>query len=1474
MKRLSATSIIFILLALSFIPTIIFASNSTFSLRFAPKDLTFEKAGDYDRVKLAECRFSAEPGKPLLPVRYVQIAIPADQEVERVEVISFQRQELVGGYDIYPAQPFLPLTDLPTKGGEISLTPADPSIYSSSSEYPGVIARVTNNGFLGGQHLAGVALYPLQYIPAERKLILYTQIEFKLVFKPASHFPAPVYNRSEKGADFYSDLVRSLVINPEEVKVEAKGSLSQEDEVDYLIITGSSFVPIFQPLADWKIKKGISTEIKDVAWVTANYSGYDNPEKIRNCIRDYYAHHGTKWVLLGGDTPILPHRMAPVMEENIPCDYYFSDLDSNWDANGDHIYGEFEDAVDLYPDVFVGRAPSNNVTQAQTFVNKCLTYETNPPTDYQNRILYAAEWLWSETNGAECKNYIDTSFVPGYFQDTKLYESSGNLNWANFRDGLNQGQNIINHNGHGNTSLISIGSDFWVNQDMDNLTNGSRSSLFYTFACITAAIDNDCLGEHFINNPNGGGIAYCGNTRYGWGVVGDPLSGPGPELDIEFFRILFDSSVYQVGKALGNSKLPFVPISSDPDGLGPYYRWSLYTLLLLGDPTLDLWTNIPGQLSVTHAPNCYAGMNYFEVDVAQDNALVCCSMEGEILGRAYSNGGSAMVYFDSPLTTVGAMLVTVTKHDYLPYQDTAMVIPTEGPCVIYRSHQMDDSPGNNNGVINPGEIIWMPVTVKNIGIEDAHNVTATLREEDNYIVILDGVKNFGNIDSGMTASSFGHYIFQVDPSCPDSHVVKFTLEVTSSEGTWSSYFLEMAVEPDFSFTANLDAVYVRQGDSTRIRLYLNSLGGFNQQVTLTHSALPPEVSGIFSPDQLIPTDSSVFRIFPSLLAVPGIYPFTITADGGGVTHYREVALGIMPTPYYGPVWHISTAGHDVIGNGSETFPFRTIQKGIESSKSGDTVLAEKGRYVENINFLGKAILVGSNFIYDHLESTIDSTIIDGDSSGSVVSFWSYEGSNSIIRGFTLTHGYSPYGGGIYCDGSSPTIVDNVLVGNACSVYERGSGIFCGYGSRARIFRNLIYHSKGAPAIRFYSHCEGQVINNTVCDNSLGGLSIRYDSFVYVKNNIFCINAAFGIQTELVSEADISYNDVYGQGNGNYIGDLTDQTGLHGNISSDPLFADDYHLAWGSPCIDAGDPADSVPLGAGVRNDMGAREHWYQGPWVFYHSHSIDDSGGNSNGAVNPGEIIAMPVSLKNNGSEIAYGVSGTLRTADEFITVTDSLKNFGDIGVGMTAVSLGDFGFEVDSLCPSLHPVEFTLEMTDGYSTWTSRFTEMVSDSDFAITAVSESVQVESGKYKDFQLIGTSLGGFGSEVSLSHSPLPSGVSGQFLPVHLIPTDTSIFRISTTSEAVSGKYSVTVAAAGGGIAHEMELTYNVLVRGDCNRNGVVDVGDVVYLTNYAYKDGPLPDPKAAGDVNCDGLINVGDIIYLLNYLYRGGPAPTC
>ena len=74
--------------------------------------------------------------------------------------------------------------------------------------------------------------------------------------------------------------------------------------------------------------------------------------------------------------------------------------------------------------------------------------------------------------------------------------------------------------------------------------------------------------------------------------------------------------------------------------------------------------------------------------------------------------------------------------------------------------------------------------------------------------------------------------------------------------------------------------------------------------------------------------------------------------------------------------------------------------------------------------------------------------------------------------------------------------------------------------------------------------------------------------------------------------------------------------------------------------------------------------------------------------------------------------------------------------------------------------------------------------------------------------------------------------------------------------------------------EVELPF---MRGDANRDGVINVTDVVYLINYLFlvPPGPAPQPWAAGDVNCDDVVNVNDVVYLINYLFvPGSPPPGC
>src|SRR6266446_5555965 len=171
-----------------------------------------------------------------------------------------------------------------------------------------------------------------------------------------------------------------------------------------------------------------------------------------------------------------------------------------------------------------------------------------------------------------------------------------------------------------------------------------------------------------------------------------------------------------------------------------------------------------------------------------------------------------------------------------------------------------------------------------------------------------------------------------------------------------------------------------------------------------------------------------------------------------------------------------------------------IHSGIRVASNGDTVQVAPGTYVENLNFLGKAIHVTS-------EQGPQGTIIDGNRAGSVVTFASGEGLQSILNGFTLRNGMASgggEGGGIHIANSSPTITGNIITNNSAG--NGGGGISSSFGSPL-IQGNVITNNGqtsgfsggiGGGGISIGGASQAQVLNNNISNNSWsfgGGVSL-------------------------------------------------------------------------------------------------------------------------------------------------------------------------------------------------------------------------------------------------------------------------------------------------------------------------------------------------------------------------------------------------
>ncbi len=110
-------------------------------------------------------------------------------------------------------------------------------------------------------------------------------------------------------------------------------------------------------------------------------------------------------------------------------------------------------------------------------------------------------------------------------------------------------------------------------------------------------------------------------------------------------------------------------------------------------------------------------------------------------------------------------------------------------------------------------------------------------------------------------------------------------------------------------------------------------------------------------------------------------------------------------------------------------------------------------------------------------------------------------------------------------------------------------------------------------------------------------------------------------------------------------------------------------------------------------------------YISYLKHYINDPppGGNGDSIINPGESFRIPMWLKNYGNLTANNVTARLRTRTAGVTVTDSVKNFGNIAGGDSAFNSQGFGMTVANGLPNRYPISCSLICKDALdSTWVS----------------------------------------------------------------------------------------------------------------------------------------------------------------------------
>lgn len=226
----------------------------------------------------------------------------------------------------------------------------------------------------------------------------------------------------------------------------------------------------------------------------------------------------------------------------------------------------------------------------------------------------------------------------------------------------------------------------------------------------------------------------------------------------------------------------------------------------------------------------------------------------------------------------------------------------------------------------------------------------------------------------------------------------------------------------------------------------------------------------------------------------------------------------------GPVLNVDTndAGCD---DGVGT-PYCTIQAAIDDLPAGGEIIVAPGTYNETINFLGRAI---------HLHSSGGAavTTIDGGGAGTVVTCAAFEGSDTILEGFTVTGGSNLNAGGMQNSGSLATVTDCVFTGNTAT-FGFGGGMYNDFGSAPTVTGCTFTGNSGFGGGGMYNDdsdptvTECKFIGNTASMFGGGGMNNKNGSSPVVTGCLFVGNGAqfgggMGNEHSTVAVGDCSFS---------------------------------------------------------------------------------------------------------------------------------------------------------------------------------------------------------------------------------------------------------------------------------------------------------------------------------------------------------------
>lgn len=372
--------------------------------------------------------------------------------------------------------------------------------------------------------------------------------------------------------------------------------VSSSNGADYLLIYNNLYSSQAEQLRAYREShdnfRSVKAEIEDI-YDIFNY-GLESPKAVKNFTKHVYDNWQAPkigYICLFGRGSLDPKKIksSSVYDNQIPVygyppsDGYYSNMNI-----GSFFY---------YDMVSIGRLPVYNSSEAQSVVDKIISYEAQSEGLWSKTYTYiTGGGTTSEQNqhqsksNSEISTYISSPSLSGEVHKIYRTDVSGSTTF-NIRDSivhdLDRGVGFVNFRGH-------AGSHDWevAMNDPNTLNNGSKLPIILSLTCFTgenALADYRGFGERFINLSNKGAIAFVGTTGWSYSQQGN-----------DFGTHIVNSLKFDTTRRAGDL-VKYANKKMSVDSFSFNVRHTINCYSLLGDPASTLKISKRPEFSITNS---------------------------------------------------------------------------------------------------------------------------------------------------------------------------------------------------------------------------------------------------------------------------------------------------------------------------------------------------------------------------------------------------------------------------------------------------------------------------------------------------------------------------------------------------------------------------------------------------------------------------------------------------------------------------------------------------------------------------------------------------------------------------------------------------------------------------------------------------------------------------------------------------------